>query len=300
MNVRILLATLVLGCTTALAAARDIAVVTSFYPIYVATLNVVRDVPGVSVRNLAAPTQGCLHDYQVTPGDMRTLTEADVLVINGAGMESFLSRVAENLPQLRILDASLGSPLIAGGCAGCGNPDHAHHAVDPHVWVSVRGAQAQVLRIAQELAAAYPEHRDTFLANAAAYNARLDALHARLADGLATTQHRRIITFHASFGYFAREFGLEIVATVEAEAGEAPSAAQLADVVRTARSTGARAIFIEPHQPGAGAQVVAREAGLPLGTLDAVATGPADPALARDAYVVAMEHNLATLTELLR
>ena len=83
----------------------ELLVVTSFYPMYVAALNVAGGCEGVTVENLSEPQTGCLHDFQLTPEDMRLLSEADVFVINGGGMESFLTEVAREYPGLAIIDA---------------------------------------------------------------------------------------------------------------------------------------------------------------------------------------------------
>lgn len=66
-----------------------IKIVTSFYPIYIETLNVTKGIDGVVVENMTKPQTGCLHDYQMTPADMKKLENADVFIANGAGMESF-------------------------------------------------------------------------------------------------------------------------------------------------------------------------------------------------------------------
>ena len=77
-------------------------VVTSFYPMYIATLNIVDGVEGVRLENLSEPQTGCLHDFQLTPEDMKLLSTADVFVINGGGIESFMSDVAKAYPKLDV------------------------------------------------------------------------------------------------------------------------------------------------------------------------------------------------------
>ena len=79
-------------CQTSAAAGEPLRVVTTFFPVYVAALNVTDGVKGVQVVNLAKEHVGCLHDYRLTAGDMRELERADILLASGAGMES--SRVA--------------------------------------------------------------------------------------------------------------------------------------------------------------------------------------------------------------
>ena len=81
-------------------------VVTSFYPIWLLALNLADGVPGLEVRNLAAPDTGCLHDYQLQTGDMKTLAEADLFLVNGAGMESYLDLVYSAFPGLPVIRAA--------------------------------------------------------------------------------------------------------------------------------------------------------------------------------------------------
>ena len=83
-----------------------VTVVTSFYPMYIAAMNLLDGVEGVHLENLSEPQTGCLHDYQLVPSDVKLLTDADVFIINGGGMESFLGDVKGRLPDLFVLDTS--------------------------------------------------------------------------------------------------------------------------------------------------------------------------------------------------
>ena len=87
-------------------------IVTSFYPMYISTLNIVKDIPDVEVINMTAPQTGCLHDYSLSTKDLKTLSSADIFVINGAGMESFLDDVIDEYSDLKIIEASKGIDLI--------------------------------------------------------------------------------------------------------------------------------------------------------------------------------------------
>lgn len=93
----------------------NLLVVTSFYPMYVAAENVIGDVEGVTLENLSEPQTGCLHDYQLTAADMKLLSKADVFIVNGGGIESFLSDVAESYPNLKIIQACDGIELLQAG-----------------------------------------------------------------------------------------------------------------------------------------------------------------------------------------
>jgi len=264
---------------------QSLRVVTSFYPVYVVALNVTAGIPGVEVSNLASPHVGCLHDYQLTAGDVRRLADADLLLVNGAGMEPFLGKVAQQSPGVRVVGVSEGIALLDD---------------NPHVWVSLEGARRQTENIAAALAAAAPDRADAFRANASAYSASLSALEEKMRAALAPYAGTPIVTFHQAFPYFARDFDLDLAGEIEREPGAEPSARELADTVKLVRERKVKALFAEPQFPDKSAQVVARETGVRVYSLDPVVTGPSDPAEARGAYLRAMEKNLEVLQEALR
>ena len=267
------------------AAAESLRVVTSFYPVYVAALNVTSGVEGVEVTNLTSPHLGCLHDYQLTAGDVRKVAEADVLLANGAGMEPFLGKVAQQSPALRVVEVSEGIPLLDG---------------NSHVWVSFDGARRQVDNIVAALGEAAPDKADAFRANAEEYKSRLAALEERMREALAPHAGTAIVTFHEAFPYFARDFNLEIVGVIEREPGAEPGARELADTIKLVRERGVKALFTEPQYSDQSARVIAAETGAGVYELDPVATGPTEPAAARGAWLAAMEKNLAVLQDALR
>jgi zinc transport system substrate-binding protein len=260
-------------------------VVTSFYPVYVAALNVSVGVPGVEVHNLTSPHIGCLHDYQLTAGDVRQLTDADLLLANGAGMETFLGKVKEQSPSLRVIEVSEGIPLMDG---------------NPHVWVSFEGASRQVDNITEALALAAPEKADTFRANAETYKAALAELDEKMKSSLAPYAGTPIVTFHEAFPYFARDYKLDLVGVIAREPGTEPSARELADTIGLVRERKVKALFAEPQFPDKSALVISRETGVKVHELDPVVTGPSEPSEARGAFLRAMEKNLGVLQEALR
>lgn len=273
------------ACAAAAEAPRPLRIVTSFYPMYIHVLNVAAGIAGVEVRNLTPPVTGCLHDYQLRPADLVTLTQADVFVVNGAGMESFLDEAVRQVPKLRVVTASDGIDLLRHG-----------EEENPHVWVSVSGAIRQVENIAAGLAAADPVRAEGYRRNAAAYVERLAELRDAMHAGLRDLRSRDIVTFHEAFPYFAREFDLRIVAVVQREPGSEPGARELADTITLVRRTGVRALFAEPQYSAKAAEAIARETGATLYRLDPAVTG-ADRA---DAYLDIMRQNLETLRRALR
>jgi len=248
-------------------------IVTSFYPIYIFTLNLTEGIQGVEVRNLTAPDTGCLHDYQLQTGDMKKLATADAFLINGAGMESYLAGVMEAFPQLPVVNASAGIELL---CAQEHDHDHEHDhgETNAHVWLDAENAQAMVRNLAEGLMAACPEQAEAITANRDAYLARLAALDEEITAALADVPSRDIITFHEAFPYFAKAYGLNVAAVVNREPSDSLSPAKLAELVKLVRSLGVPPLFVEPQYEDMAAQTLARETGATLYTLDPAVTGP--------------------------
>jgi zinc transport system substrate-binding protein len=261
----------------------ELVISASFYPMYLAAANTAEGVPGVRVVNLTRPTTGCLHDYQLTTEEMKNLSSASIFVVNGAGMESFIQKAADQLPNLKIIDASAGIPLIKGPGETGDNP---------HVWVSVSRYMQQVRNIASGLGKYDPAHALLYRANAGRYLARLDSLRYRMHRELKPAAGREIITFHEAFPYFAEEFGLKIAAVIEREAGSEPSAAELAQTINLVRQKKIKALFAEPQYPAKAVQTIAEETGAKVYLLDPISTGPMDDL---GYYTRVMEQNLTVL-----
>ncbi len=259
-------------------------IVTSFYPIYVAVLNVAGNVQGVTVTNMTKQVSGCLHDYQLSPDDMKVLSNADIFVVNGAGMESFLEKVIKDKPNLKIVNASSGIELIKG-----------KNEENPHVWVSISLYKKQIDNIASGLSKYDPGNAGAYRKNADAYILKLEELRTKVEKFSKTIKNRDIITFHEAFPYFAREFGLNIVTVIEREPGSDPDARELANTIDIIRKGKVRVLFAEPQYSAKSAELIARETKAKLYTLDPVVSGP----LTADAYIDIMEKNLEVLEEAL-
>ena len=263
-------------------------IVTSFYPMYVATINITDGVDGVEVYNMTKPQTGCLHDYQLMTEDMKTLEKADAFVINGAGMEDFMDKVTEQQKKLKVIDASRGIELI-----------HDEEGDNPHVWLSVTDAITQVRNIADQLKEADPVHAAQYEKNAAAYIEKLTSLKSEMHAALDNVPHKDIVTFHEAFPYFAQEFKLNIIGVVEREPGTEPTPTELQETIEQVKALPSKVLFTEPQYSPAAAETIARETGAKIYTLDPVVTGEATPA-AKNAYIDTMKNNMKTLQEALK
>ena len=289
----LLFALLVLPC-----AALCETVVTSFYPIWLMTLNLTRGLEDhVTVRNLAAPTVGCLHDYQLQTSDMKALSGADAFLVNGAGMEAFLPEITNALPALPVIEAAEGIGLLEDSGA-LEILDAEEEETNSHLWLD----PARAVRMAENLAAGLirlmPDDKAAITANLEDYRSRLQALDGQLREGLQDLSRRDIVTFHEAFPYFAAAYGLNVVAVVNKEPGEVLTPAQMGVLVGEINRLGNPPLFVEPQYTDLSAETLARETGSSVYSLDPVVTGP-ETDVPLDYYETVMLQNMNTLIEAL-
>ncbi|EPR12168.1 metal ABC transporter substrate-binding protein [Ruminiclostridium papyrosolvens] len=276
------------GCSTGTANTTkkaETTIVTSFYPMYIFTQNIVKDIPGIKVENMTEPQQGCLHDYQMVPADLKTLEKADIFVINGAGMESFMDKVIKQRPSLKIVEASKDMELLKD----------ANGEDNAHVWVGISGAIQEVKNISEGLAKADSKNSEAYRKNASEYVKQLEAQREKMHKELDGFKSKNVITFHEAFPYFAKEFGLNIVSVVEREPGTEPSAGELAGLIDKIKSSNVKVLFAEPQYSAKAAESIAKQTGAKVYLLDPVVTGEKNaPA---DSYIKTMDENLKVLVK---
>lgn len=253
-------------------------VVTSFYPMYIAALNVAGENDHIRLENLSEPQTGCLHDYQLTPADMQLLSTADAFIINGGGIESFLGEVAEQYPDLTIINASEQVGLIE---------DNAH------AWMNIEDYMTQVKTIEAELSAADPADAEQFSENADAYLAKLSSLKEQADAVKPLTEGKNIVIFHEAYEYVAEEFGMQVSYVMDLDEERQVSAGEVADVVRAVTDGGVRVILAEELYGKDMGDTVESETDAKICYLDTLVRGDYDA----DSYLNAMQQNITLLKE---
>lgn len=244
----------------------------------------------ISVDRLITEEVSCLHDYTLQVQQMRTIEQAELVVISGAGLEDFLDDALHTANN--ILDASSGITLQ------CSNSEHEHvheghtHDEDPHIWLSPENAKQMAHNIHDGLSNKYPQYSQIFSENLALLDTKIDTLIQYADTELANISSRELITFHDGFSYMAEAFDLTILHAIEEESGSEASAAELIELINLVSNHDVRAIFTEKNSSGAGASVIAAETNTKIYALDMALSG--------DSYFTAMYHNIDTLKEALK
>ncbi len=228
----------------------------------------VKQVGGDRVEvDLMVPPGASVEIYEPTPRQIQFVSQAQLLVLNGLGLEFWAGNVARGSgnAKLVVLDTSEGVKGLIKSEEGGGS--------NPHIWLDPTKARVQVEHIRDALARVDPAGAEDYRTRAAKFIDQLSALDKELTDRIRTWRYKQFIAMHPAWVYFAERYGLEQVASIEEFPGKEPSPRELAEIARTARSLQARAIFAEPQLDPRAAQAIAREAGkevLPLDDLGGV------------------------------
>lgn len=249
----------------------------------------------ISVTPLVGPDSDA-HVYEPTPRDVQKVAAADVIVVNGLGLEGWLNRLLEaSGAKAPVTEASGGVSAIEAS-EHEDESDHDHGAQDPHAFQSIGNALIYVKNIAEALCKAAPSDCDEFKTNAAAYTAKLEELDKEVRDAVAKIppDKRRIITSHDAFAYFAHEYGIGFLAPEGISTDAEASAADVAKLIQQIRQQRASALFVENISDHRLIEQIGRETGLKVsGVLfsDALSTkqGPAA------SYIEMMRHNMRTI-----
>ena len=294
------------GASGTLLATDRVQVVTSIAPLYCWAVNVAGD--RADVASLLPPNVGP-HDFQFRPRDIRRVERADLVFLNGLGLESWFSRVFQNRKvPVRVVEAASGlstNRLIYGvpelEIAGHeGDHDHHHdHAVgaaNPHLWLDPLLACHAVSNLVVALGELDPTNAAYFEERGRAYVTRLKALDEELRRGIGALKSRDIVTFHDAFPYFCRRYDLHLVGVIEEVPGTSPSPRYLAELSAAIRRDKVTALFVEPQFDVKLARQLAKDLSIGVATLDTLETGRLTP----EAYEEGLRANLRALQSALR
>jgi zinc/manganese transport system substrate-binding protein len=244
----------------------------------------------VSVTTLVGPDADA-HVYEPTPSDVRSVSAADLLIMNGLGFEGWMSRLSNAAGFAgTVVVASDGIKIRMEG-----------DEPDPHAWHDLRHAAIYVRNIAQALESKKPAAASRFRSRAATYIAELEALDAqsREALGAIPRAQRVAVVSHDAFGYLADTHQIELLPALGMSTDSEPSAATVADLIRRLRERRVRAVFIENIRDPRLIERIASEGKVSIGgRLYSDALGP--PGSPAATFIEMYRHNITTLVRALR
>lgn len=289
-----------------------ISVVTSFYPVYVLTQNITDQIPNIKVDSLTDFSAGCLHDYQLTTNDMKLLSNADVFIINGGGMEGYLADVIDNYPSMTVIDLSMDIPMIE-------SMEHEGEE-NPHVWLDpelyllqinnvskalekyINGIETESdLNINQVNSNISSDIIDMIKSNTSVYIEKVDLIVNEMNLILDLVKDRainkeisnKVVIFHDAFAYLANKAGLDVAHVVEIDEENPLSAGEIAEVIDLIKEENIQYLFTEEQHDSTISDRIHEETGANVYIIDSAVTGDGS----KDSYLDAMRHNIDTLNK---
>ncbi len=284
----------------------EILVMTSCNPVYIATLNILDGVEGYKVQNLSQPTTGCLHDYTLTTEDMKNLSKADVLVVNGGGMEGYLDDVVAAYPDLKIID-TYEAIEHSNGFIGMNELlieeeelDHDHedeeaheeehhhdHGANSHIWMDDRLYACQVAAIANELMGPNPNRDETPISkNFFEYSNKLeDEIDKKGLDVAVANENVAIL--HEAFAYTAQSLGANVVATMDLDEERQVSAGEVSAFIDEIKEHNVKLVFAEYDYGNAMGKLIEEQTDAKVVYLETLVHGSYDV----DSYINVQNEN---------
>lgn len=278
--------------------------------------DVVRQVAGDAVElTVLLPLGVDPHGYQPTPQDAAKIAQADVVFVNGLGLEGFLDKLIENAgKQARVVVVSDGIEAMEGhehegedhahesGAPTVEHADHDYDGVDPHVWMNPNNVRIWTRNIAVTLSELDPTNEAVYQANALRYDQTLQALDAWIAEQVAQipAEARQLVVDHNSFGYFADHYGFEVVGAVIPGFStlSAPSAQEMAQLEDAIRALGVKAVFVSTASNPALSERVAKDTGTQVVFL--YTHSLTEPGGVADNYEKTMRYNVEAIVKALK
>lgn len=302
------LSVLLSGCAAAGTAGQsgergeELRIVATTYPVYLFACAVTDGVEGVAVERLDTGETSCLHDYTLSVQDMKKIEQADVIAMNGAGLEDFMDD-ALAASEAAVIDCSEGVELLFtlehGHEEDHEGHDHDHGDYDPHIWMDPENAVQMVDNLVRGLSELDPRREEEYRDNGQGAVALLHSWDGSLKDMLQEVRESRegfeisgLITFHDGFQYFAHAYGLPLLAAIEEEAGSEASAHEILEITQLVQEQNIPVIFTEVNGSDATAQAISRETGCRVAQLSMCMDGP-DGALAN--YFEALMDNMIAM-----
>ena len=256
----------------------NLKIVTSFYPMYIMTMNITNGVEDVQVSNMAENYVGCIHDYTLKTEDLKKFENANIFIENGYGMESFSQKIIDSYPQVKIIESAKGITDVIKEESG---------DVNAHFWTSIDNYILQVQEIANQLSNIDSKNGDTYKNNANTYIQKLNDLKNSYEDKIESLKGKKVISLNESFSYLFKTLGIEEILIETDHEQSSLSAETVKNVIDKMNDENINSIIIAENDNEQNAKAIAEETGAKVYKLKDGMSG--DNSL--DSYINDMKYN---------
>lgn len=283
-----------------------IQVMTTFYPMYEFTKQVVGDKGDVE---LLIPAGTEPHDFEPSAKDLAKISDSDVFVYNSPELETWTDNLTDTIDtkQTEIIQASKDIKLMEGiehdheeahDHDTQEHEEHGHsHELDPHVWLDPALAIKEVETIRDQLSKKYPDDKAAFEKNAASYIDELKKLDEEFQTAFKDAKNKTFVTQHAAFGYLANQYGLTQEAIAGISPDQEPSPSRLSELKHYVDDNQVKVIYFEENASSKVAETLSKETGVKLEVLNPLESLTDKQIKDGEDYLSVMRENLTALKE---
>ncbi len=249
-------------------------IVASFYPMYILAENILDGASDVSLENMTNQNVGCLHDYTLQTSDLMKVENADVFIINGLGIENFISKILDTYKNIKVIEA--GNKID-------GKIDSEENA---HIWLDIDKYKSQLENVSNELSRIDPENKDIYMQNTENYKAKLENLKTKINESRKKT--KKCLSFSESLAHLKNTMNLEITTIETDHEQNGLSAEKMSSIIEYVKENNIKNIIIDRQTAKNNARTVASETGAKIYVLDSGLNGNGE----LNSYISMMENNL--------
>lgn len=254
---------------------------TTIFPLY----DILRNLTGDKLEvKLILPPGASPHTFELTPAQIKNLQKTQIIFAVGHGLDNWVNQVTQNISSAQVFLVDQNIDFI-----------HEGGGVNPHYFLSVKNAKIIAQNITQKLTEIDPENQNFYQENLRVYLQTLESLDSNLTSDLRLLTSRKIATFHNAWGYLARDYNLEVVATFEPSPGKEPSPQELKDFEDKIQENHLRVIFSEPQISTDLLSPIAKDLNVQIKVLD-----PIGGIENRDSFIKLMRYNAQMILESLK
>ena len=259
-------------------------VLTSFYPLYIMTLNITNGAQNVEVGNMADKITGCIHDYTLSTADLKKFEDTNIFIQNGAGLESFSQKVIDAYPNVKIINCADSISNFIEDEDGDKNG---------HVWLGLDNYESEVKEIASKLSENNSINASIYEENARAYIQKIDEIKTKF-NGISNLNGKNAICLNESLEYLLNDLKINTTMIETDHEQNSLSAETVKNIISDMKKSNSKMIFIDKNDDSKVADTIAKETGAIVYVLDSEMTGEKN----LDAYINAMNYNYEVLSKI--
>lgn len=241
-------------------------IVTSFYPVYIMTLNITDGAKDVEVLNMAEKLTGCIHEYSLTTADLKKFEDADIFIQNGAGLENFTQKILDSYKSIKVISAAEDVKNFIV------EEEDGEEESNSHIWLSIENYISETNKIADKLCELDSKNAEVYKENREKYVAKLNDLKSKF-DTLKNVKGMKAVCVDEALPYLLKEVGIEAEMVETDHEHSTVSAEEMKELIDKMKSENIKSIFIQNTSESKMAQSLSDETGAKIYKINAAMNG---------------------------